>query len=399
MELAGILWGCTFTLLCFYLLLANQITKTLLRRFFDKSPDPVDFTLLTDGVFPGSAASARVYADLPRFYAPGLRIGFEISLEFLGRKALCLTSDLKGGRNRQSFEFSPPFRGSYQSREARINVTDLLGFTRSSVRLPLVERLLVFPAVRPEDAPRPPFVEGGEEADKPKRTRRSEELLEVRKYFPGDDIRKVHWKVYAHTSELFLRIGEETPPPESCFLVILDPAPTRAIPDRLAADYLDMLVERCAAVMMEMLNRGYQVFFALCDSGQTREITFEKNRQLLCQLAGIWWNDRYALDLPQRRRFQTLLFSSPGSGNLPRLFEELAKTGGDIALFLPDFYETGEISDRPGLGWFFFQQPGGYPEQTAAIDKEELRFFRDAVDREIRRWRGKGKRKVVVETI
>jgi uncharacterized protein (DUF58 family) len=282
MELAALLWGSAFTLLALYCLAASRITLWILRRYFTKVPDPVDFTLPTDGVFPQSSARAEVKADIPRRTTPGMKIGFEISLIWLGRESLLLRTDLVGGRNRKTIDFSPPYRGSYLGREAHITVRDLLGFTRSFVLIALTERLRVYPSVQPEQSRRPPSQEGGEEEKKKRRRRRSEELLEIRKYFPGDDIRKVHWKVFAHTSELFLRIGEETPPPESRFLVILDAAPSPAVPDRVAADYLDGLVERCAAAVLEMVGRGFQVFFATSESGAPREIKLEKNRKSVC---------------------------------------------------------------------------------------------------------------------
>ncbi|UCF95812.1 MAG: DUF58 domain-containing protein [Spirochaetaceae bacterium] len=399
MELAAILWGSAFSLIALYCLLANRIMQSVLRRYFDKTPDPLDCTLPSDGVFPLNLTTAEVSADIPRYRAPGLKIGFEISLSWPGRDSLRLRSDLHGGRNRRTLEFTPSYRGCFQSREVHIVVADLLGFTRSSLPLPLAERLRVYPSVRPESAGRPPSREGGQEDDQKRRTRRSEELLEVRKYFPGDDIRKVHWKVFAHTSELFLRIGEETPPPESRFLVILDPAPSPVVPAQIAADYLDDLVERCAAAVLEALAHGFQVFFALCDLGQPREITVEKNRQLLAQLAGVWWSDRYALELPRHQRYQVLIFSSPGSGNLPRLFEELETRGGDVKLFFPQITMPDRKPERGSVRRLVLRPLAGKGSPSPQIGREELQRFRKVLDEEIGRWSRRGKWKVAVETI
>ena len=399
MELAAILWGSAFTLLAVYSLLANRIMQWVLRRFFEKVPDPVDFTLPAAGVFPRSPTTAELNAELPRHRAPGIKIRFEILLHWPGRDPLRLSSDLRGGRNRHVFEFSPSHRGCYQSREVQIVLSDLLGFTRFPVALALAEQLRVLPAVQPEAARRPPSLEGGQEQKRGRRQRRSEELLEVRKYFPGDDIRKVHWKVFAHTSELFLRIGEETPPPESRFLVILDSAPTRAVPTRIEADYLDSLVEICAATVLEMLARGYQVFFALCDSTQPRQLTLEQNLQLLGEMAGVWWSDRYALELPRQHRYRILLFSSPGSGNLPRIFNDLQKRGGEVKLFFPDLPPAAEEPRRSRIRNLILRPTVEQGRTVPALGNDELQNFRNTVDREIARWSRRGNWKVAVETI
>jgi hypothetical protein len=399
MELAAILWGGAVALLSLYCLAANRTMQSILLRHFEKVPDPVDFTLLSDGVFPRSWTAAEVKADIPRHRAPGIRIGFAISLDWLGREPLSLETDLGGGRNRRTIDFSAAYRGRYQSREAHITVRDLLGLTSCSVRMPLAERLQVFPSVRPEQLARASSLEGGQEQKKHRRKRRSEELLEVRKYFPGDDIRRVHWKVFAHTSELFLRIGEETPPPESRLLVILDAAPCPAIPARTRADYLDGLVERCGATVLELLGRGFQVFFAACDSGKPREITLEKDRELLGVLAGVWWSERYALELPHRYPHKVLLFSSPGSDNLPRLAGELEKRGWDVQLFFHDLIACEKKRGPRGIRRLLLRPVEERHDPVQGIGAEELQAFREAMSREIGRWSRRGKWKVAVETI
>ena len=399
MELGALLWASAFILLAAYCLAAGRITLWILRRYFAKVPDPVDFTVPTGDVFPGSPTRAEVKADIPRRSAPGMKIGFEISLDWLGRESLLLRTDLSGGRNRKAIDFSPPYRGSYVGREAHITVRDLLGFTRASIPIPLTERLRVYPSVRPEQSRRPPSQEGGEEEKRNRTKRRSEELLEIRKYFPGDDIRRVHWKVFAHTSELFLRIGEETPPPESRFLVILDAAPSSAVPKHVEADYLDGLVERCAATVLELVGRGFQVFFATSDSGLPREITLEKNRELLGFLAGLWWSRRYALELPGQRYREVLLYSSPGSGNLSRLLRELETRGGNVQLFLHDLSASEERTAGWGLRDLVLRPPVEEARSPGLVGPEELRAFRVVLNQEAGRWARRGKRKVFVETI
>ena len=395
MELSAILWGSAFTLLGLYSLLANRIMQALLRHFFERAPDPVDFTLSASGVFPRSPATAELTAEIPRHRAPGFKIRFEILLHWQGREPLRLSTDLRGGRNRHMFEFTPAYRGCYQSREVRIVVSDLLGFTRFPIELSLAEQLRVYPAVQPEAAKKPRSFEGGREENRGRRQRRSQELLEVRKYFPGDDIRKVHWKVYAHTSQLFLRIGEETPPPESRFLVILDSAPTTAVAQRIQADYLDVLVEVCAATILDVLARGYQVFFATCDSLQPRQLALEKKMQLLAELAGVRWNDRYALELPRRLPQRIILFSSPGSTNLARMFSDLQKRAAEVRLFFPDLPVPVEQPQRSWMRKLVLRPAGEQGATVVQLAREEIQNYQTALDRDAAQWNRNGRWKVV----
>ncbi len=51
--------------------------------------------------------------------------------------------------------------------------------------------------------------------------RRNDELYDTRPYFPGDDTRKINWKLYAHTQELNIRQGDFSPPPEDFFTIFI----------------------------------------------------------------------------------------------------------------------------------------------------------------------------------
>jgi hypothetical protein len=402
MELAAIVWGGAFSLIFLYFQIAGGAMLLVLRRHFRLIPDPVDFTITAGGVFPGGCTAAQVKANVPRRSPPGIGVGFEISLDWPGRESLCLRSALRGGQNRELIEICPAYRGCYQSREACITLGDLLGFVCFRHRLAQDERLRVFPSVQPERAPRPPSMEGGLEDRRDRSMRRSEDLLEVRKYFPGDDIRRVHWKVFAHTSELFLRIGEETPPPRSRMLVILDSTRSEAVPASIRADYLDGLVERCAAAALDLLGRGFQVFFSSGDSRVPKEITPDKRRELLGRLSGVWWRDEYAHELPGQHPYRVFLFSSPGSGGLPRLLGELKKRGWEVRLFFTDLPPAALRPGRRSIRRLFFRSPGGRSggePGAAQIAAQERRVFAKVLQQETLRWSGSGKRRVSIEIL
>ncbi len=77
-----------------------------------------------------------------------------------------------------------------------------------------------------------------------------DDRLDTRPYYPGDDIRHLHWKLFAHTGELILRKSDPTPPPRRRWHVLLDPW----LPHRTegAMKKIDTLV----IFLMNLLERG-----------------------------------------------------------------------------------------------------------------------------------------------
>jgi uncharacterized protein (DUF58 family) len=178
--------------------------------------------------------------------------------------------------------------------------------------------------------------------------------------------------------------------------VILDPARSAAVPAGIQADYLDRLVERSAAVVLELLNRGFQVFFSAGDSRAPKEITPDKRRELLGRLAGVWWSDEHDHELPRQHPYRVLLFSSPGSGSLPRMLAELQKRGWEVRLFFNDLPPPEQEPRRRSIRGLFFHPAGGQGG-ASRIGAGERRVFAEALAQETARWSGSGKRKVSVE--
>jgi uncharacterized protein (DUF58 family) len=339
-ELAALLWGSGFFLLNLYTLAGNQFCRWLIRKHFAARLEAVDCTLPARGLFPSEAGSeaaqgeAEVKVELPGRLPPGLRVHFALSLCWQDRAPLRLETRLEPGRNERRLGFRVQKRGLYKSRRAEIVVTDLLGFSRSVLHLPLAEQVRVLPPLRQPADWSDLGQEGGEEVEKLVRLKRSEELLEARRYFPGDDLRKINWKLFAHLDELFIRLGEETPPPESRFLVLLDTSPAPDVPAELAADYLDGLVEACAAVTNMLLLRGVRLTFTRCGGRTLRTFGLETRQELLADLAEVWWSGAENLPLPARQSMQVLVFSGPASAGLEGILKTLRSRGWGVSLFL-----------------------------------------------------------------
>lgn len=93
---------------------------------------------------------------------------------------------------------------------------------------------------------------------------RSEELYETRQFRPGDDRRKINWKVFAHSGELTTREGELLPPPSREYSIVFwTPGQhhDRKHPDTESRIRLDALVSRAAATCRDLLRSGKNLRF------------------------------------------------------------------------------------------------------------------------------------------
>ncbi len=333
-DMAGLFWGSSFLLVALYAAAGNAFVRILASRG-RRDPGFLEVHLPAFTASPGEEARARASAVMPRVFLPGFSVSLFLPLAWRERRIDSVRAPLRPGANSVDMAFRPQKRGNYAASAALIEVRDILGFTSAGVPVPLRESMKVFPGVtRDKPAKRPPE-EGGDSVTFSAHRRRSEELLEVRAYFPGDDVRKLNWKVYAHMNELFLRIGEETPPPESRFLFIIDSAENPGVDRRLRADCLDGLVEACASAASAALAQGADVFFSAAGAGPCRSFSPESRPDLMGVLSDVWWSDPSELpELPPRRRMHAVVFSLPGSPSLQGILSAAGGRGWKTSVFL-----------------------------------------------------------------
>lgn len=98
---------------------------------------------------------------------------------------------------------------------------------------------------------------GGEHLSRKIRTKRTDDMIETRQYYPGDDSRRINWKAFAHSGDLFIRQGEEQPFPESKLLILLDlSAPRGVLSFEAGGLYLDRIISALSCVIEELRSRG-----------------------------------------------------------------------------------------------------------------------------------------------
>ncbi|MFP4364059.1 MAG: DUF58 domain-containing protein [Spirochaetia bacterium] len=228
-------------------------------------------------------------AKLPGFMFPGTFSVLAEELTFADTKrTLRITNELKPGRNTVTTAFTPQLRGEYSANELILSVSSPAGLTRVDIRFFMPVVLNVMPRLEQRYIQLPDPGTGGNVRPQRKNLTRNDELYEVRKYFPGDDIRRINWKLFAHVGELFLRIGEEDPPPEAKVLCVLD---LRFLmqwyPPNKRASAEDRIVLFFAELLMQFEEQGMDVSAQLLTGEAPVAISQEGTRGLMEALSGI----------------------------------------------------------------------------------------------------------------
>lgn len=183
---------------------------------------------------------------------------------------------------------TPP-RGLAREGGTLFRVTDILGFFSwdlfSADRGARRPGLAFAPLPRNLPSKEGVFLTGGSRHQPRGKPRRRDDLLEVRPYFPGDDPRRIHWKMLSHTGDLFLRVGEETPPPRDRWVLLLDPG-CGALKGGEALLLQDALAETAAALLKEAREQDVEMSLVLPGRGA---VSSEQQERVL---AGLGFEDQ-----------------------------------------------------------------------------------------------------------
>ena len=172
-------------------------------------------------------------------------------------------------------------RGRYFYKRQYLNIRDFAGFFAAAYTQPpclSVPYIVVQPVLPPQKTVFPDLRSRAVN-DLPSQER-THELYESRPYFPGDDPRKIHWKLYAHTNTLSIKLGAFEPPPvKRLTIYIEEPVCMKKKERAWVASVFDAFIGRLSGVIIELLNAGIQCSLLLYDypqqSLQRYEITEE----------------------------------------------------------------------------------------------------------------------------
>jgi uncharacterized protein (DUF58 family) len=195
------------------------------------------------------------------FRLPGFLVRYEILLATRDSREIRRLFD--PDKDNRAFSFPVPERGAYYGLTDRFFIGDILGLFHYSLPLPQDKgaRILALPQAAPEFIPAHREF-GGDSQRQDTHYRRSDNLIDHRPYVPGDDPRRINWKLYGHApaSELFVREGEREPPPHSRLLILVesmaDPALYNGASARRA---VDLLCENALAIALEYRRLGMEL--------------------------------------------------------------------------------------------------------------------------------------------
>jgi uncharacterized protein (DUF58 family) len=389
-DLAGLFWGSSFLLFILYSLLAGHLFLLSVRR--RRTADSIRFHLPTGGLLPGEENEAVIAARLPRSFPPGFSVQLSLPLSWHGRRIDGIQLRMPHGPSQTPVHFRASHRGVFEGAGAVLEAHDVLGLTAHRLHVPRRDRVTVYPALRPVRELLGLVEQTDEAAADSRRRRRSEELLEARKYYPGDDVRRLNWKVFAHMDELFLRIGEEVPPPESRILFVLDTTSNPVVPRAAAADYIDALTQTCASIMTHLVSRGLEVTFSRPGQRECRSFGEGSRAALLAALADAWWTtEAWTPELPARA-LQAVVFSSPGSPGLPHIMAVVKARGWNVSLLLQDLEPRGAEAIRRVRDLLLLPRTPGSSRRRAIPRKRESTSFAEALARDMSQYRGAAQR-------
>jgi len=163
-------------------------------------------------LFPGEHAAGRSVEINRRFehtgFYPGIRVNIYWKLRF-GPYKYCFTSYSSNGAEKAVINI--PARGRW-SIVSGIAASDPFGFFKFYFKSPSEGVIYVFPETEEITGNEIPAADASGKSCISKRNDNSDEKMERRAYFPGDDPRKLDWKLYARSGELMIKTGQENAP-------------------------------------------------------------------------------------------------------------------------------------------------------------------------------------------
>jgi hypothetical protein len=269
-EWALMLAGAVFLALWLYCLILTLLLALIHRRrarraFIRISPREIIAGGLAAGSGTASSITEAVYSE-GETAASKSKI-----LQLPGILVRCrLLLATKDGR-RIRYDFNPAIsaphfftvkkRGAYFSAYDEFAVFDILGFFRFAFRLPAESGARLLASPRAADEPPAVNARAGESMLKPEFSlQRTDNFIDHRPYVPGDDPRRINWKLFSHGGGLFVREGEHEPPPQSNLIILIDTEYDPLLYSKPEARRgIDMLCETALAAALACVESGMDV--------------------------------------------------------------------------------------------------------------------------------------------
>jgi uncharacterized protein (DUF58 family) len=357
----------------------------ILKSSFKKNvPDfPLPFS-----VNGGESFSVHLELFLP-ILLPGFRSLWRTELYWNeGKRTVSAVQSLKRGSRLYEVPFLKLLRGVYRGKSGIIVLEDLFGFTRFVLFQGENLSLQVFPDFIKNGISKDKIIAGGQVATADIKRIRSEELLEVRKYYPGDDARRINWKMFATSGELFMRIGEEIPPPTGEITLILNSQSLLIHSFHNASLYTDLLICAFLTFVYAFVEKGYLVYTLVPGKREALLFDIEKPDNLLAALSAVTAK-MPLLQFPDSSFIY--IVTHPGSDSLK---ESVRTNRGEMKIFIKDLPDSKE---KITIKRFLFKN-----EKNSELSFFDLRHLADSggiAEKDIKFLKKIGKGKVHGEII
>lgn len=200
------------------------------------------------------------------FRFPGITIRYEAALATRDGRRITGIFDPAA---LEPVRFPVPERGAYYGVGDRLVIADCLGLFRLAFPVPHAggPRLLAVPARAPEAASGR-IRAGGRGRREAAPFQRTDDLIDHRPYIPGDDPRRINWKLFGHGGDLLIREGDPEPPPHSRLVILVD---TQVDGSLYTAEEgrrgVDLLCENALALAAASLDRGMDILAGYTGGG------------------------------------------------------------------------------------------------------------------------------------
>jgi uncharacterized protein (DUF58 family) len=270
-ELALLLTGAVFLAVWVYCLAMTLLLALIHRRRARQvsirvSPGKIAAGERAELIYSGSDSR-------PFFQLPGILMRCRVLLRTRDGRRVKHDFKPQGNRGRKAAlheTFEVKKRGAYFSDYDEFAVYDILGFFRFAFHLPQSAGVRLLAGPHAAEEPIPAKARAGESNQKPETSfQRTDNLIDHRPYVPGDDPRRINWKLYSHGGELFVREGEREPPPHSNILILIDTQfDSLLYTPKAARRGIDMLCENALAIALACAESGLDVRIGCTGQGE-----------------------------------------------------------------------------------------------------------------------------------
>ncbi|MCA9490472.1 MAG: DUF58 domain-containing protein [Myxococcales bacterium] len=266
-------------LLMFYLLVGwTLFVATFLARTFETGLGRNDRGI-TRQMMPAVVLSGEAVEEVVRFRRVPVPWGYTlivddpnpVRLRTESRYAVGVTATSGEVEARGRLRATP--RGMFHLGPARISYQDILGLTLVSVASVATAELKVLPRIMPVvvvDPPRSPM-QTPDVVARPHRFA-TEDHFRFREYLPGDDTRRIHWRLSMRAGRLQVRLPESKETSTEQILLVLDSyLPKGKLLDAAHGgdEILDSLVLAWLGIARELVERGNRVTLVAATTSAT----------------------------------------------------------------------------------------------------------------------------------